>query len=387
MNFKTLFWAETQRLFTSPKRLLMTFGLPLLVMYYFSSVFKADVPKDLPIAVLNYDNSAMSRQLVRFLESSPSLKIVTSNPNPQEAEKALRIGEIYGYVVIPTSFEKDILQGKTAKVVGYINGNFTMPASLVQGGIMGAVGTLSAGISIQKKMKQGTPEGWAKAEIQSVRTDSHSLYNPYKNFNFFLNLAFIPLLFHMVVMTMSIFALGQMFKHRNAQHYLALGGGYWSLLLGKMLPYTLVFLALGGVMNFVLFRVIGIPLSSETLLPPFLVVALLVVVMQSMAVFFVVMMKDLRTALSTGGLIAGMAFSFTGYTFPVESMPLAFQYLSNIFPYRHFIEMFVDVAIKGLGVEYWWGNLLAMGLFISSLVFSFPKFINLVKQNGYENDN
>lgn len=260
-----------------------------------------------------------------------------------------------------------------------------MPASLVQGGIMGAVGTLSAGISIQKKMKQGTPQGWAMAEIQSVRTDSHSLYNPYKNFNYFLNLAVIPLLFQMVVIAVSIFVLGQMFKYRNASTYLAqTGGSYLGLLLGKLLPYTLVFLCLGFFMNVVLFRLIGIPLATQTLVQPFLLTALLVLAKQSLAVFFVAMAKDLRSAIAAGGLISGMAFSFSGYTFPIESMPVGFQYLSNIFPYTHFMQMYINTAIKGLSVEYWWESLAAILLFISTLLISFPKFIHLVKQNGYE---
>lgn len=380
---KKLFISETKRLLLSPKRLLMTLGLPLLIFGFFGYLFREDTPKDLPVIVTDYDQSAMSRQLIRFLDATTIMQISGQVESPIEASPLLKRADTYAYIVIPKDFEKDILQSKTTKAICYTNGNYLVPSSFIQSAFVGTVGTFSAGINLNKRTKKNTPLGKAMAEVQAVKVDNHGLYNPYKNYNYFLNLALIPMLFQMVVMTMSIFALGQMFKYREAQHFLKQAGGYWQLILGKLLPYTLMFLFLGLMMNIYLFKIIGIPYKGS-FWSMTLVVFSLIIVNQSLAVFFVSMMKDFRSALAYGGALAGVAFSFSGYTFPIESMPESIQYLTRVFPFTHFLQNYINIGIKGLPMAYTWGNVLAFVCFISLALAVYPRFVKLIKNNGYE---
>ncbi len=381
---KKLFISETKRIFTSPKRIFMTLGLPLLIFAFFGYIFQEDTPKDLPVLVTDYDQSAVSRQLVRWLNTTSIMEISEQVESPTAAENQLRRGDVYAYIVIPTDFEKDILQNKTTKAICYTNGAYMLPSSFIQSAFLSTVGTLSAGINLNKRTKQGMGQQQAFAEIQSIGNDAHTLYNPYKNYNYFLSLGFIPMMFQMVVMIVSIFALGQMFKYRTADYfYKEAGNSAWALLLGKILPYTLIFLFLAVMMDIYLFNIIGIPSKPDFAFVTILLSLLLVLVNQSLAVFFVSFFKDLRSALTFGGGFAALAFSFSGYTFPLDGMPIPMQYVAKIFPFTHFLQSYINTGIRGLSLLYSWENILAFALFFSTLFLSFPKFIKLVKQNGY----
>lgn len=385
MGLKTIFIKEAKQLFTSPKRLIMTLGLPILIFNFFGYAFREDTPKDLPVLITDYDQSAMSRQLVRWLDATNVMQVSQQVASPMEAERQLRKGEVYAYVVIPKDFEKDILQNKTTKAICYTNGSYMLPSGFIQTAFLSTVGTLSAGININKRMKKGVSYNQAFGEVQSIGNNAHSLYNPYKNYNYFLSLGFIPMMFQMVVMVISIFALGQMFKHRTAlQQYEEAGQNAWALLIGKLLPYTICFLLLAVCMDIYLFKVIGIPAKSDYAFATVLVSFLLVIVNQVLAVFFVSYLKDLRMALTFGGGFAAVAFSFSGYTFPLDAMPPLVQYVSNIFPFKHFLQSYINTAIRGLSLYYSWENILAFAIFISTIALSFPRFVKLIKKNGYE---
>ena len=236
---KKIFLLEIKRIFNSPKRLFLTVLLPILFFVFFGYVFREDTPKNLPVALTDYDQSAMSRQLVRWLDATTIMQISETAESPQSIENQLKKGDVYAYIVIEKDFEKNIFQGQTTQAICYLNGNYIMPAGFIQSAFMQAVGTLSTGINMNKRMKQGTPQSQALAEVQSIKNDVHTMYNPYKNYNFFLSMGFIPMFFQMLVMVISIYSLGTMFKYHQAQHQVELAGGSaWGLLFGKIAPYT-----------------------------------------------------------------------------------------------------------------------------------------------------
>lgn len=381
---KKIFIQELKRIFKSPKRLFLIVLVPMLFFGFFGYVFREDTPKNLPVALTDYDQSPMSRQLVRWLDATTIMQISETAESPKAIENQLKRGDVYAYIIIPNDFEKNILQGQTTQALCYTNGNYMMPAGFIQSAFMQAVGTLSAGIDINKRMKQGTPQNQALAEVQSIRNDAHTLYNPYKNYNFFLSMGFVPLFFQMFVMIISIYTLGAMFKYRQARHQLKLAGGNsWALLLGKTLPYTFIFCILALLMDIYLFKVIGIPMQTSNYLATVFISFLLVLVNQSLAVFFVSVTADLRSALTYGGGFAALAFAFSGYTFPLGAMPEAVQYLAKIFPFTHFIQSYINTAVRGLPLSYSTENLIAFVVFISLVIVVFPKFKKRIHQNGY----
>ncbi|MBN1315084.1 MAG: ABC transporter permease [Anaerolineales bacterium] len=51
---------------------------------------------------------------------------------------------------------------------------------------------------------------------------------------------------------------------------------------------------------------------------------------------------------------------FSGYAFPIDTMPLFMQKIANIFPLKHWLVIFRSILLKGAGIEVFWRELLSI---------------------------
>ena len=94
---------------------------PVILFTVLIGVFANPVIREIPIAVIDEDNSALSLELTSIIQASPYVNIIEKVPNMKVAEKLIRGGKIYGIVLIPEDFSKRALGYKGAEVVLYYN--------------------------------------------------------------------------------------------------------------------------------------------------------------------------------------------------------------------------------------------------------------------------
>lgn len=119
-------------------------------------------------------------------------------------------------------------------------------------------------------------------------------------------------------------------------------------LLGKLLPYTLLYLLLGIGLDVILFTICGYPLAGS-IGNMMLLMIVFILANEAVAITMIGLLPTLRYALSIAALFTILAFSFSGFTFPVEAMPRALQGVSVIFPLRFYYLAYVQEAIFGSG--------------------------------------
>ncbi len=383
-GFLRVFFLEWKKFFRSPRLIVWVFAVPLMMFFFYGALFKSGVPRDLPINIVDYDNSVLSRKLIRFIDASPIMAVSEVKASEKEAKTELERSDVYASMIIPSRFQRDIYQGKGPQVVCYVNGQFILPAGLIQSAFLSTAGTFSAGIKLDIYQKTGQTYSQAVNSISNVKVDKHILYNPYMNYSYYLNLAMIPMMLQILIMVVSVYVLGLVMKKRKTAKLLSLGkGNPWSVLCGKLLPYTILFFVIDVFMNLFLFDFIGTPLNSS-MGEVILITFFMIIAYQGMAVFFVSFSKDLRSAMTYGGGFSALAFSFSGYTFPVEGIPTSMKVLGQVFPYTHFMKAFVNSAIKGLPLSFSIVQIGALCVFVLIGVFSVTKFSVLLKNNGYE---
>ncbi len=383
-GFLKVFINECQSLATSPKRIFYVLVFPLLVFGFLSAIFYTGVPRDLPVAYLDFDQTQTSSKLVQFLDATPSIEMAKSVNSQEEAQRLMQEGKIYAFVVIPENFNKKVTQSLNTEVVCYINGQFLMPAGLIQKDFLRTVGTFSAGVNVKKATQNRTQTQKALASVQPVLTDVHILYNPYGNYAFYLLVVLLPTVLQMVVMMITVYVIGVEFKYQSTEKWFAMSGESGvSALFGKMLPYTLCLFFVGWWMNYFLFVRLGVPLKVG-FINVVLMSFLLIVIYQLIAVSIVSVMKDFRGALTIGSGFTAIALSFAAYTFPMEGLPKSMQYLAQVFPFTHFVEYFINRAIKGIPIEMTWQPMASMLIFVLLFVLTFPKFMKRLKSGGYD---
>lgn len=350
-GFITVLVRESGRIASNPLYAIFTFVVPLAVFALLCTIFHEGVPRELPLLVYDADQSSFSRQLIRMLDASSTIRVVPAPSGIEEGRRLVLSGRGYAFIVIPENLEENILTGRPSEVIEYYNNQFLLPASLVDRDVKKAVATLSGGVELRLRQKYGETREAALAHLQPILIDSHALFNPQLNYVYFLVNTLLPTMLQIFILMVSVYALGIELKDGTAGEWFdAAGGNTLKAVAGKLLPHTLCFLCIGFFMNTLLFRFLGVPLRGSIVII-MLSTALLVCAYQSLALFFVAVTANMRLALSFSAFYAAPAFAFVGITFPTIGMPLAGKIWGSLLPLSHYLSILVDQSLRGAPVS------------------------------------
>ena len=134
-------------------------------------------------------------------------------------------------------------------------------------------------------------------------------------------------------------------------------------MLGKLLPYTVLFTTMGIICDLILYDWMEFPMAGS-IWNMFLGTFLLVLASEAAAFFIAGILPVLRLAISISALYSMLAFSLAGFSLPIEAMPPCIQGLAAAFPLRHFYLMYVQEGIFGSGFAGWYPQVIAMLCFL-----------------------
>ena len=327
--------------------LFITFVGPLLAFYLVMWIFSGSVPRDLPVAVVDLDHTAMSRQIVRMTDATPIASVNRSFTSLQEARVAMEKGKADAILDIPNGTEKDILRGGSSNVALYLNNANVLKGGLLNSGIKKALSTFSAGVKLQLKMKAGATQSQAMQQIQPVMLRSEVLFNPFISYSYFLTSSLLPVMLIVFTLMGTTFAIGTEMQQGTGPQWLEMAdNNIFVALAGKIVPYTVIYFCVAMVMNVILFYSLGVPLRGN--LHILLIAELLMIVSyQFLAIFLIGLFGNLRLGLSLGGAYTMMALTFSGLTYPIFGMPAVAQALAHIFPFTFWLKIFISQSLRG----------------------------------------
>ena len=338
---------ELKRIWHFKPYLLILTVLPLLSMLLFIAIFSKGMPTDLPIAVVDNDNTPLSRKVINMIEASPETAVRYKVTSSHEGERLIRQGAAGAMVIIPANFERDIL-GMTPTSIGvYISGANILENGLTSKGLQTTIATFSTGLKIQILSKQGISENQAIAQAMPIRLDRHILFNPYTNYSYYLLPSFMPMMILIFTVLSTIFAIGSELKYSTAGEWLSTAQGSISVALAGKLTPTLAFMTtMAAVMFILLFEFVGVPLQGNIWI---LIVSCFMFILSyiAVAIFIIAITADMRLAMSLGGGYSVMAFSLSGLTFPAMAMHKTMQWFCHLFPFTYFTEIIIDQALRG----------------------------------------
>ena len=174
------FWANfiqtLKDVFTDKGVLLMLIIAPIIYGFFYPWPYSSEVVNHVPVGIVDYDNSDLSRTIVRYSSASPQLN-TKRFLNEQAAKEAIWSDQIAGYMIIPSGLEQQVLSGKAASVSVLGNGGYFLLNKNVQMGFLQAVSTVSAGVEVKKNVAQGAYAPTAAQNTQAVPLQIMPLYN------------------------------------------------------------------------------------------------------------------------------------------------------------------------------------------------------------------
>lgn len=354
---------EVKRLASHPIYWFCMLAAPLLCLVFFLTLMGSGLPTNLPLGLVDDDGSTTSRQLARNLDAFQQSDIVAQFPTVSEARKAMQRGEIYGFYYIPEGTSRKALRQEQATVSFYMNYSYLIAGSLVFRD-MKTMSELASGAAVQQVMlARGATEAQAMALLQPIVVDTHPISNPWLNYSVYLSNTLLPGVLMLFITMVTVYSIGIEVKEGTAREWLATGGfSLTQSLVGKLLPQTVAFVLLWGLVDVVLYAWLRFPCLCG--LPVMLgVSALGVVAAQGLGVFMFAALPTLRLGLSFASLWGVISFSISGMSFPVMAMHPILQGLCNLFPLRHYFLLYVNFALNGYGAADIWPNLVGLTAF------------------------
>ncbi|MEG0499781.1 MAG: ABC transporter permease, partial [Rikenellaceae bacterium] len=264
MGIRSVFIREVRRMRKFRGTMFLLTLLPVVLVLFFVSVFVEDTPRDLPVAVVDYDQSSLSRRALRMVDATPSVALVADVQSVEEARDLMMKGKVSGVLVIPKDMERKVFRGEGIDVPLFIGGEKILNASLIYKDVFTTLSTLSSGVEIQFLMKGGLSEAEAYQKILPIYYEKHQLFNPYTSYSYFLLPGFLIILVSMFAIISSVFVIGVELKRGTSVEWVECGGGsILKSVVGKLLPFTIIYFVLQMFIFVVMFGYLGQPMNGN----------------------------------------------------------------------------------------------------------------------------
>jgi drug efflux transport system permease protein len=347
---------ETRELVRDPVTLGVSILLPLVMMVLFTYAITLDV-RDIRMAVLDEDRSPESRAYVDGFLRSGYFRLAATVGRPGELDRLLARGAARIALVIPADFSRNLRQGLPADVQTLLDGSLANTAVVALNyadAINGAYARQLQEAAVAARL--GRPPRLPPA----IRVEARVRFNPALRGELFV----VPGLLAVILMAFPpLLTALAIVRERERGSILQLAMApirAWELLGGKLLPYSAVayveMLLLLGAGRFWF----GVQVRGS--LPLLLgLAALYVLCTVGIGLLVSVHTRSQVVAILLSIVLTLMpAFLFSGFLFPIVSMPPLFQAYTHLFPARHFVEIARGITLKGVGLERLWPSALLL---------------------------
>jgi len=365
LSFRHL-WAVTKKeinhILRDSYTLFLVLFTPTLLLLFMAYALTVDL-KNIPIAVVDYDRSQISRAFVHQITAGQDLDLFAHVESMDEIEHLLMKGEIKAAVIISPKFSQDLfsLQGVPLQVI--IDG--TEPAS--GGFAVDHIGLRAEEFINDMLKEQFERRGVSLASLQPIDLRIRTWYNPSLKPRNDLIPGLISMVLGMPALSVAL-TMAHEREHGTMEQLMSTPIRRTELLLGKIFPYLLV-----GLTNVILIPALAmvwfkVPFNGSFPLFFFLSAIFLFAIL-SMGMIIGVFMRTQAAALALSFLLIFFpGFFLTGIFFPIASMPEIMRMESLVLPGTHYAVITRGIFLTGIGIETLWPY--AIMLFGLGIVFT-----------------
>lgn len=189
-TFLTLLKREFNLFWNNKVLRILFIGAPILYGILIGYVYEKGKATDLPIIVVDLDQTDMSYKAIQMLQENEVVDVISVLSDIHAANEETINYEAASTIVIPKNFEKDILLKKYPEILVYVNTANMLTANFSSSAIQLSLGTLKAGISIESLKKQGMPEAVALTQYEPFKMSFIRKHNRSTNYLYFYGLVY-----------------------------------------------------------------------------------------------------------------------------------------------------------------------------------------------------
>jgi ABC-2 type transport system permease protein len=343
---------EARHILRDPRTLYMSLGMPVLLLFLFGYGVAFDIDR-IPLAVVDQDRTASSRQLVRALTASRELVDAGELADPAAALGAFRQGRASAALVVEEGYERTVLAREVVPVQLLVDGADALVANQL----------LAKAEALVRAESQRLARAEVGARTPPVQVKVWTRYNPEGRSAFYMVPGLAAYLLAITAVLLTALTIAGEWERGSMEQLFASPIGRLEIVLGKLLPY----LAL-GLLEFLLVVAFGMTAFDLPMRGSAIALALLGLVflvgMLGQGLLVSVLAKN-QTVATQAGVMSSLLPSLllSGMIFPIENMPLPLRQLSRVIPARYLVHGLRGVLLKGNALDVLWPDLLALSIF------------------------
>lgn len=347
LNIFQIWYREIGNIFRDKGIMIFILFVPLAYPLLYSYVYTNEVVREVPVAVVDESHSELSRELLRKMDASPDMKIVAYCDNLSAAQEMIRRQEVYGIVRIPSDFTRELWKGNQAPIGLYCD----MSSMLYYKALLLPATNVSLEVNKDIKVNHylpSTTDRQAEITRMPIDYDYVPLYNPQSGFAAFL----IPPVLMLIIQQTLLLGIG-MSTGNSREHHMGSVIPFhpWyknpvHIVIGKALPYFMLYIILGVYMFAVVTRLFTLPqLGHYTTFIAFLVPFVLACIFLAMVLSSFIYRRE-DSILLLVFLSVPMLF-LSGLSWPASDMPAFWKYFSYLFPSTFGMNGYVRITSSG----------------------------------------
>ena len=358
--------------------------MPIFCAVFFTTLMDAGQPMDMPIGVVDLDNTTTTRKLTRMIDGFQSSHVVAHYPSMDEARHAMQKNEIYGFMLFPEDMTQKLISGRQPKMSFYYSSTSITAGALIFKEMKTVCTLASAAVGQSTLLAKGMTAKQVMAFLQPIALDTHTVGNPWINYNVYLSTMLVPACFMLFVFLITAYSLGTEIKFGSFDEWISLANGSFSRAMqAKLLPQTVVFLAVYYLLALYMFGFLHFPhpggVGRIALLG-----LLSVVASQGFAVFLFGLIPSLRMSMSICSLWGVLSFSMVGSAFPVMAMSPVLQAVAWLFPLRHYYLIYQLCVFNDYPLADAWPHIAALIIFAALPLLVVHRMAKAFREFGYE---
>ncbi len=342
---------EVQRVFRDGGVVLIFFIATILYPLIFGAVYKNEMIRNLPVAVVDESKSEASRRFIHKLDNTPEVNVHYHCCSMAEARRLMQQRRINGILLFPRDYDQRLSELRTARVCLFCDmSSFLYYRTVLTGATMVLVDEMQT-IQLQRYSLKGITGESAEELVQPIPYDDVKLYSPQGGFTSFLVPALLVLVVHQTLFLGIGILSGTTREERRLlkvvpAHLRANTHGRIRVVLGRALAYFTMYVPVVFVDLFLMPRWFNLPhIGQATTLLAFLLPFLLATIFFCMTVGSLIRERDT-------GMVAFMFFSvillfLSGAIWPQYNMPAFWRAFGYLFPSTHGIQGFIKINTMG----------------------------------------
>jgi ABC-2 type transport system permease protein len=353
---------EVRQLRRDVRLLAVIFFFPVMLLIMFGYAVNFDV-KNIKVAIYDQDKSQLSRDFINSINSSEYFNVENIINDYGDVNKFLDQKIALCVVVIPQDFSSKINSNQHTSIQYLIDGVDANTGSIVQNYMFAATGQFNQKVNSEILTRNGLKE------FTPLLLETQFWFNPDLKTTRFL----IPGLIAMILIVTAVITVALSFvreKEKGTMEQLNVSSlKTIELILGKTFPFVIIALVNAGLILLAGYMIFGVEVKGDYLLL-LLTTLIFLTASTSLGIFISVVSDSQQVAFTAATFISLLpSLILSGFVFPIDSMPVIIQVITNITPAKFFIEILRAIILRGVGISAFWDQIIYLLIFTTILIF------------------